>query len=228
MHPVERLWRCVEGLPADWYPAGVVPLPGHVPGTAFFSPGAGLYRNTDAPLPDFPVGGVMFIGHNLDAEGPYRRRLADGVPHGNPRRPMATWRNLYRLLDGAGIERAGCFFTNAYVGLIAGDKPTGAFPGARDQRFTRWCRDFLAEQVEMMQPRVVVTLGRPAAQFLGLADGIGLTRIAKRDFATAALAHPSMHPANVRTRTHGGQTGVAAEIALLRDAAGTDHGRSSR
>jgi len=144
MHPVERLWRRLEELPAEWYPAGVVPVPAHVPGTAFFSAGAGLCRASDAPLPDFPTGGVMFVGHNLDAEGPYLGRLAERIPHGDPRRPMATWRNLYRLLDGSGIQREECFFTNAYVGLIAGDKPTGTFPGARDQRFTRWCRDFLA------------------------------------------------------------------------------------
>jgi len=73
-----------------------------------------------------------------------------------------------------------------------------------------------------------VTLGRPAARFLGLADGIGVTRIGDGDLVTTALGHPSMHPANVRTRTHAGQIGVAAEIALLHDAAETDHRRSPR
>jgi len=45
---------------------------------------------------------------------------------------MLTWRNLYRLLAAAGVPESSCFFTNAYVGLKAGDDPTGHFPGADD------------------------------------------------------------------------------------------------
>jgi hypothetical protein len=58
-----------------------VPLPSpHAPGTAGFADGAGLYRKTDDPLPPFPVGGVMFIGNNNDAEGTYDQTLSERRP----------------------------------------------------------------------------------------------------------------------------------------------------
>lgn len=95
----------------------------------------------DGPLPAFPYGGVMFVAHNLDDEGRFcagRRRVeftAAPTVHGGADSPMLTWKSLYRLLDNAEVSASECFFTNAYVGLKAGDDPTGRFPGARDGEF---------------------------------------------------------------------------------------------
>jgi hypothetical protein len=216
MHPVEQLWEQLDELPTSKYPAGVVPLPGRIGGTAFFSAGAGLCRANGDPLPEFPFGGVMFVGHNLDAEGPYLRRLQAGVPHGDPKQPMATWRNLYALLGGAGVGREECFFTNVYVGLIAGDKPTGSFPGARSQNFTDWCRGFLQSQVELMRPRAMVFLGKPARDFVGLGRGLGSVTFGEMVVPAVGLAHPSMYPASARNSRYGEQVGVGAEVALLK------------
>ena len=165
-HPIERFYRQLDAL-SD-YPPGVVALPERLPGTAFFAASAGLCRPTGSTaLPPFPFGGWMFVGHNLDAEGPFLKRLASGQSHGDPERPMQTWRNLYRLLETARIDRGECFFTNAYVGLKAGDVPTGSFPGANDAQFRRWCEDFLIDQIRVMQPRTIATLGVDAARFAG-------------------------------------------------------------
>jgi len=79
---------------------------------------------------------------------------------------MLTWRNLYRLLEKADVRASDYFFTNAYVGLKAGDEPTGTFPGAADPTFSAWCRGVLEEQVATMRPRVATTLGTDARQFL--------------------------------------------------------------
>jgi hypothetical protein len=217
VHAVEKLWEQLAALPSSEYPPGVVPLPGRVGGTAFFSAGAGLCRGTGNPLPEFPFGGVMFVGHNLDAEGPYLRRLRAGAPHGDPERPMATWRNLYAVLDGAGVRRGECFFTNIYVGLIAGDKPTGSFPGARSPSFTDWCRAFLQSQVELMRPRAMVFLGKPARDFVGLGRGLGSVAFGEVVIPAVGLAHPSMYPVSARTSRYGDEVGVAAEMALLRE-----------
>src|SRR5919199_2451980 len=126
-HPVQRFRRRLDALAS--YPPGVLPVPEYLRGTAFFAAAAGLLvTDPDAPLPPFPFGGVMFVGHNLDSESAFRRRLESGLAHGGPDRPMLTWRNLYRLLSVAGLAAGDCFFTNAYVGLKAGDNPTGRFP----------------------------------------------------------------------------------------------------
>jgi hypothetical protein len=210
-----------------------VPVPQPIDGTAFFSAGPGLYCDqppSAAGLPRFPFGGVMFVGHNLDAEGPYRQRLEQGVPHGDRDRPMSTWRGLYQLLETAGIDVHGCFFTNAYVGLVAGNKPTGRFPGALDAQFSAWCERFLRMQISTMQPTVIATIGADARRFFGrltadLAEWQrGPSQVVSRAeidglaFAGVALAHPSMYPASAQARSFGGEHGVAADAAQLRTA----------
>jgi len=164
-HPIEIFRRRLVEQTA--YPPGVIPVPEYLPGTAFFSAAAGLVvTDPGGPLPHFPFGGVMFVGHNLDSETAFMRRLASGRSHGDWPRPMLTWRNLYRLLEKAEVDPVECFFTNAYVGLKAGDNPTGRFPGATDPTFRAWCRGFLEEQIAVMRPRVVASLGTDARQFL--------------------------------------------------------------
>ncbi len=56
--------------------------------------------------------------------------------------------------------------TNAYVGLKAGDDPTGRFPGADDPEFRAWRRNFLEEQITVMQPRAVATIGSDARRLV--------------------------------------------------------------
>lgn len=230
-HPVEQFRRRLAALPS--YPPGVVPVPEYLRGTAFFSAAAGLIvTDPDGGLPPFPFGALMFVGHNLDSEAAFLRRLASGRPHGGPDRPMLTWRNLYRLLETAGIAPESCFFTNAFVGLKAGDDPTGPFPGATDPGFRSWCRDFLAEQIVVMRPAVVATLGTEARQFLSTMSpelaawaprpnpAPGLVGIQLGGVATtaAALFHPSGYHGSLGRRRYGGFSGLGAEAALLKEA----------
>lgn len=227
-HPVEQFRAELDRL--DRYPSGVVPVPALVDGTAFFSAGPGLVCTqppSRAGLPPYPNGGTMIVGHNLDAETPYRQRIAEGLPHGGRDRPMPTWRNLYRLLAAAGVDRVSCFFTNAYVGLKAGDDPEGPFPGARDETFSSWCAGFLALQVTTMRPAVVATIGAPARRFLTRLDPeLAIWARSTTDHLTRAtirgvrvsvvgLAHPSRHPLSARSRRYGDATGVGADAALL-------------
>ncbi len=229
-HPVEIFRRRLGEMTG--YPPGVVPVPEYLPGTAFFSAAAGLVvTDPDGPLPTFPFGGVMFVGHNLDSETAFMRRLASGHSHGGPDRPMLTWRNLYRLLEKASVAPENCFFTNVYVGLKAGDEPTGRFPGAADPAFKRWCRSFLEEQITVMRPRVVATLGSDSRRFLAamssaLADwaavrnpgpGAVRTQLGDRDTPAVALLHPSGYHGSLGRRRYGAFTGLDAEAALLRD-----------
>jgi hypothetical protein len=232
VHPVDEFRQVLDQL--DGYPDGVVQVPERIDGTAFFSAGPGLYCEQPPSLvglPPFPLGKTMIVGNNLDAEGPYRERLASGVPHGDLVHPMRTWSGLYRLLDGAGVDPHDCFFTNAYVGLIEGDTPTGRFPGASDRDFSAWCERFLRLQVATMKPAVVATIGADARRFLSRftpdlhawkdrsSIAVHKAEIDGHTVAAVALAHPSMYPASAHNRVFNGEHGVAADAALLRAAA---------
>jgi len=180
-----------------------------------------------------PFGGVMFVGHNLDSETAFLSRLASGQAHGGPERPMRTWRNLYRLLETAGVEPATCFFTNAYVGLKAGNKPRGTFPGAADPAFSAWCRNFLGEQIAVMRPSVVATLGTDARQFLATMTpelaawaprpnpppGVERALLVGVTTTAVALLHPSGYYGSLGRRRYCDFSGLDAEAALLREAA---------
>ena len=147
------------------YPADVVRVPELLPGTAAFAASAGLYREAGSTeLPNFPTGGLMVIGHNLDSVENFESRRATGFSHGDhgPGVPtMSTWRGLYRLLETAKVERRELFFTNVYVGLKLG-RPTGQFSRLPAPSYRKWCREFLEHQYLTMLPRVVVVLGEPA------------------------------------------------------------------
>lgn len=233
-HPIERFRARLADLRR--YPPGVVPVPGFLRGTAFFSAAAGLVvDNPNGPLPPFPFGGVMFVAHNLDAEGPFRRRLASGRAHGGPERVMLTWRNLYRLLDATGLDPSECFFTNAYVGLKAGDDPTGPFPGANDPEFRGWCQGFLGEQIEVIQPKAIATFGSDARRFMaamapelaGLASAknppptVVEAMIGGHRAPVVPLLHPSGYHGSLGRRSYRGKAGLDAEAALLREAVGS-------
>jgi hypothetical protein len=132
-HVIQHLWSQVDELPDDQWPAGVKrPRIPHDFGTAGFPDAAGLYWASGQPMPDFPFGGVMFVGHNTDAEGKHASRRSECQSPGEPGNPvMQTWKKLYKLFELAAFNHREMFFTNIYVGLKAGDNQEGSFQGAR-------------------------------------------------------------------------------------------------
>ena len=230
------LWRRQAAL--DRYPTGVLRVPVPIPGTAFFPGGYGLWNSAAGqPLPTFPVGGIMVLGHDFHSESGYRASIARGRESAS----QPTWRNLVDVFGRAGVPLEGCFFTNYFMGLRAGDATTGPFPGAKDAEFVSYCQAFLVEQLRAQRPRLVITLGvhtPPGVAALsrdlrdwgtgrGLRhlDSVGALRTGARiddvpGFSTAfvALTHPSLRHASVRHRRYMDLAGDAAEVALLRDA----------
>src|SRR5687767_12784111 len=135
-------------------PPGVVPVPHQLQGTSFFPAGIGLYRPTEE-LPDFPLGGVMVLGHNWGTPGDFQRCVsAAAEPITNP-----TWSNLLAFLDRVNIDRSSVFYTNFYMGLMDGATSMGPFPGRSDPNFVRRCEEFLVEQVETQAPQLILVLG---------------------------------------------------------------------
>jgi hypothetical protein len=235
-NPVIELWQRHE--PPFGYPKGVGRVPTPIPGTAFFPGGYGLWdAAASRPLPEFPVGGVMVLGHDFHSEGGYQRSLSQGRE--SQRQP--TWRNLLAVLSEAGIPPRRCFFTNFFMGLRSGTATTGEFPGARDAQFTEYCQAFFLEQIRAQRPNLVLTLGiyAPYAiawlspQLAGWRKAPGLRQLdtagpVKRSVefdgvpgvrtTVVALTHPSLRHAAVRHREYAGLTGANAELAMLHDA----------
>jgi uracil-DNA glycosylase len=236
MHPARTLWS--EHQPLGGYPAGVVPVPEPITGTAFFPGGFGLWNPSGSPsLPPFPLGGVMVLGHDFHSEAGYQ----DSLERGRERETQPTWLTLVWVLRRAEIPLTDCFFTNVYMGLRKGSGTTGPFPGAADKVFVAHCRKFLIRQLDVQRPSLVITLGVYAPQILASvspqlpswADRPGLKNIDEtgpvrigvsvsglEGFTTTvvALVHPSLRSANLRHRRYKEAVGDAAEMLMLRDA----------
>lgn len=222
------------------YPAGVVPVPGQIPGTGFFPGGHGLWQSDTAP-PVFPTGGIMILGHDFHNVAGYMRSLANGQEDvGSP-----TWRNLLTLLDATVIDPKECFFTNFFMGLRPGNSTTGPFPGSTDAEFVARCRLFFLHQLAVQRPRLILVLGNYVPAYLGqlsnsLSSWETLRTFKSRDESAqsvirdarfhatddfcsnvVSLVHPSYRHINLKSRrwiAPDGQlhSGEAAEVEMVR------------
>jgi hypothetical protein len=87
-HPVRRLFA--EHKVVEPYPADVIAVPEQILGTSFFPGGSGVWCEDIDGAPEFPVGGVMVLGHDYHNVAGYewsRRNVAE-----NLRSP--TWRQV--------------------------------------------------------------------------------------------------------------------------------------
>ena len=220
------------------WPAGVVPIPKRIGGTAFFPGGAGLWGAVPGePLPPMPIGGVMILGHDFHSEAAFERSFQSGSEY--LRGP--TWGSLLKLLAAVSLVPERCFFTNAYMGLRQGDATTGRFPGSRDKNFVERCRQFFLLQLEELRPRLILTLGNYVPAFIAplspsLTAWRDITRLVDVDNqgpvvndarfpslegvqpTVVALTHPSLRGSNVHRRRYRGYTGHGAEVEMLREA----------
>jgi hypothetical protein len=207
-HPVDYLWELLDQLGDDDYPAGVLRVPEKGLGTWAFPSSAGLVWWPSTPRPDFPVGGVMFVGDNLNA---YGRWIQNRGHWGDPGQPTMTyWKRVLPLLNKAGIPISKAFFTNAYVGLIEGDDPSAPFPGRNDPSFCRWCAAFLIEQIHVMQPCLVVSLGGESRRAL---DRWKVVRRAGVDGKIVNLSHPSARISHAAMDGHAATLRQAYDLA---------------
>ena len=100
-------------------------------------------------------------------------------------------RLLTRLLEGIGLTRA-----DVYIANVVKCRP----PGNRDPQADEIaaCRPYLEAQLDLVAPRVVVTLGNFATKLL-LDTKEGITKLRGGEFAyrTGATVVPTLHPAAV-------------------------------
>lgn len=143
-----------------------------------------------------PAAGVLFVG-----EGPGQREDELGEPFvGRSGQLLDTL-----IRQELGMERSSCYIAN-----VVKCRP----PGNRNPRPEEIaaCRHFLDEQLRLVGPDVVVTLGNFATQtLLATSDGIGRVRGRSYPFGSAQLV-PTYHPA---AALRGGSEIVAAMRADL-------------
>lgn len=155
---------------------------------------------------------LMFIG-----EGPGAREDEFGLPFIG-----AAGRFLDELLEGIGLRRAEVYITN-----VVKCRP----PGNRDPQpaETAACEDYLARQIELIDPKVIATLGRfsmarwfPDArisQIHGIAREIEGRTIMPLYHPAAALRNGSLRPtmhadfARIRDLLEGGSSAAEAAAA---------------
>lgn len=126
-----------------------------------------------------PDADVMFIG-----EAPGKNEDLQGVPFVG-----AAGQLLDRLLKEAGIPR-----DDTYIANVLKCRP----PGNRDPRSDEIdaCKGYLRRQIELIDPRVVMTLGNFATKLL-LRTETGITRVRGRsyDWWRDIVLVPTFHPA---------------------------------
>jgi len=129
-----------------------------------------------------PHARVMFVG-----EAPGRDEDLEGLPFVG-----RSGKLLDRMLAAIGLDR-----TSVYIANIVPWRP----PGNRDPSLqeTQICLPFITRQIELVDPDVLVCLGKPAtAGLLGVSEGIRKTRGRWFSYQTGAReirAIPTFHPA---------------------------------
>ena len=132
-----------------------------------------------------PMAQLMFIG-----EGPGEQEDRDGVPFVGRAGKLLT-----QLIEEVRLSR-----DTVYIANVVKCRP----PGNRDPQADEIeaCRGFLGAQLELIQPRVVVTLGNFATKWL-LNTKVGITKL--RGVPTTVDGRtvvPMLHPSAVLR--HGG------------------------
>lgn len=129
-----------------------------------------------------PQARVMFVG-----EAPGRDEDLQGIPFIG-----RSGKLLDLMLASIGLDR-----TKAYIANVIPWRP----PGNRDPspHETQMCLPFIKRQIELVDPDIVVCLGKPSSQaVLDLKDGIMRTRGRWFDYNTGTRtirAMPTFHPA---------------------------------
>lgn len=147
-----------------------------------------------------PQASLLFVG-----EAPGRNEDEQGLPFVG-----AAGRLLDELLEDIGMGR-----DEVYIANVLKCRP----PGNRDPRPDEIdaCKGFLRSQIEMISPRVVVTLGNFATKLL-MRTETGITRMRGQSFDwwLGAILVPTFHPAAALRGRPRVRQQMAEDFALVR------------
>jgi len=230
---VEELFKQCSDLVKD-YPGGTCKLGEDYPvaGHGFFPVASGSFSIKRVDLEISPRK-LMFVGQDWGCTGGLLA-LQNDI---NADMISTTCRNLSTLLDHAGIPLDQCFFTNALFGVRSGNKSTGKSLGWECPKFIEQCKLALQAQVNAIEPRGVICLGRDAPDLLARmieqcepwkhASSFKQIDDAKKavinlaptsgPIVAAILLHPSFRKPNAKHRNYMGANGHDAEVAILKE-----------
>jgi len=155
-----------------------------------------------------PHARLVFVG-----EGPGHDEDLSGVPFVG-----AAGQLLTKIISAIGLDRKDVFICN----IVKCRPPKNRDPEP-DEVAT--CGPFLRRQLAIVAPRVIVALGRPAAQFLlDTKEPITALRGKFRDLGGARVM-PTFHPAYL-LRNESAKRPVWEDMKLVRDALGLAGGGS--
>lgn len=167
-----------------------------------------LSRTQVVPGAGDPEAQLLFVG-----EAPGANEDLNGVPFVG-----ASGRLLDAMLAGAGIQRSVVFIAN----VVRCRPPKNRNPRTRE---IRACAGWLAEQIRLIQPRLVVTLGRFALQHfvpdakVTRVQGIPqLVEYGGSKVTLVPLLHPSavLRNPNLRESYQAQYRALAAELGAMR------------
>jgi DNA polymerase len=117
-----------------------------------------------------------------------------------------------RFLDRLMLEEMGLTRRECYICNVVKCRPPGNRDPLPDEIAS--CRPYLASQLDLVDPRVVVTLGNFATKLL-LATSEGITKLRGRSYPLAGrVLVPTFHPAAVLRG--GGETVAQMRADLVR------------
>ncbi len=152
-----------------------------------------------------PSARLMLVG-----EAPGREEDIEGLPFVGP-----SGKLLDRMLGAIGFDR-----TNAYIANVIPWRPPGNRTPTPQE--TAICLPFIARQIALADPDVLVCLGGPASQILlGLKDGIRKTRgrwftydTGQREIRAIATFHPAYLLRSALEKRHAWRDLLAIRTAL--------------
>jgi len=127
---------------------------------------------------------ILFIG-----EGPGAEEDRQGLPFVGP-----SGKLLDKMLASIGLDRSGVLISNTVFWRPPGNRTPSALE-------TAVCLPFIERLIELVDPKILVTLGGPAAKsLLAQTQGVGRLRGRWFTYSTPKLSHPidataMFHPA---------------------------------
>jgi DNA polymerase len=154
-----------------------------------------------------PAADLLFVG-----EGPGEQEDLQGEPFVGRAGQLLT-----RLIEGIGLTRG-----DVYIANVVKCRP----PGNRDPQPAEIaaCRPYLDAQLELIDPRVVVTLGNFATKLL-LETKEGITKLRGREFPyrDGAVLVPALHPSAVLRNGGGALAQTRADFVVVKRALARAH-----
>ncbi|GLI54079.1 uracil-DNA glycosylase family protein [Thermodesulfovibrio yellowstonii] len=111
---------------------------------------------------------LMIVGQDWGSKGYLEKFIEKNngkIPNPYDESNNPTFRNLMHYLEEAKIDKKDIYLTNAVLCLRKGDESSGNKNKPQKKHF-RNCSQFLKRQIEIIQPKIIATLGLEALNII--------------------------------------------------------------